>query len=67
VIFCNKAKINYMPRKQNSDKDREKINSAAEADQKLDEMRRATEKRTRKPGSQSNQSDRHNTGRGGGK
>ncbi len=36
--------------------------------QDIDKLQKlADKKRTRKPGSQSNSSDRHNTGRGGGK
>jgi len=39
-----------------------------EATQQMNELEAAADKeRTRKPGSQSNSSDRHNNGRGGGK
>ena len=42
--------------------------STGDANRKLDKLQAEADKeRSRKPGSQSNQSDRHNTGRGGGK
>jgi hypothetical protein len=42
--------------------------STKDASEKFDQLGQQAEKeRGRKPGSQSNSSDRHNTGRGGGK
>jgi hypothetical protein len=45
-----------------------KVNNAAEADGKLRKLEKEADKsRTKSAGSQSNSSNRHNTGRGGGK
>ncbi|SJZ51905.1 hypothetical protein [Sediminibacterium ginsengisoli] len=55
-------------KKSNTDKKSQSDTSAVKAETKIRGLEHEADKeRTRKPGSQSNSSDRHNTGRGGGK
>jgi hypothetical protein len=62
-------KILFMPSKNNHNRDKDSgLNSTSEATGKLRKLEKEADKtRTKSAGSQSNSSDRHNTGRGGGK
>jgi hypothetical protein len=58
-----------MPSKNSNAQDKNsRLNSSTEATDKLRKLEKEADKtRTKSAGSQSNSSDRHNTGRGGGK
>jgi hypothetical protein len=58
-----------MPNDKNSNQKKgSAVLDPSQASQKLDRLEREADKsRTKKPGSQANGSDRHNSGRGGGK
>jgi hypothetical protein len=67
--FYFDVKTLFMPSKNNNTKDKDsKLSNGTEATDKLRKLEKEADKtRTKSAGSQSNSSDRHNTGRGGGK
>jgi hypothetical protein len=69
-LITNQSKKNNMKTANSNSKNKtaSKLNSAGEATAKLKGLEKEADKtRTKSAGSQSNSSDRHNTGRGGGK
>jgi spore germination protein GerM len=69
-LIINQPKKNNMKNSDNNSKNKtgSKLNSAEDATAKLKGLEKEADKtRTKSAGSQSNSSDRHNTGRGGGK